>query len=106
MKLRNKIIALMISLIAIPTFAFAQKNKVYVGAEYTKNTVDTGVSVGTATLDEKDNGYALFIGTEVNKNFDVEFSYNNFGEASVSGNNGSTLQLMEHNINSQQTEPS
>jgi len=93
MKIRNKIIALMISLIAIPTFALAQKSKVYVGAEYTKNTIDTGVTVGTATLDEKDNGYAIFIGSEIDKNFDIEFSYNNFGEASVSGNNGSTFNV-------------
>jgi len=93
MKIRNKIIALMISLIAIPSYAFAQKSKMYVGAEYTKNTIDTGVSVGTATLDEKDSGYSLFIGTEVDKNFDVEFSYNSFGKASVSGNNGSTFNV-------------
>ena len=69
MKIKNKIVALMISLIAIPTFALAQKSKVYVGAEYTKNTIDTGVTVGTATLDEKDNGYAIFIGSEIDKNF-------------------------------------
>ena len=93
MKISNKIIALMISLIAIPSYAFAQKSKMYLGAEYTKNTIDTGVSVGTATLDEKDSGYSLFIGTEVDKNFDVEFSYNSFGEASVSGNNGSTFNV-------------
>ena len=93
MKIRNKIIALMISLIAIPSYAFAQKSKMYVGAEYTKNTIDTGVSVGTASLDKKDSGYSLFIGTEVDKNFDVEFSYNSFGEASVSGNNGSTFNV-------------
>jgi hypothetical protein len=93
MKIRNKIFALVLSLIAIPSYAFAQKSKMYVGAEYTKNTIDTGVSVGTATLDEKDSGYSLFIGTEVDKNFDVEFSYNSFGEASVSGNNGSTFNV-------------
>ena len=93
MKIRNKIIALVISLIAMPSYAFAQKSKMYVGAEYTKNTIDTGVTVGTATLDEKDSGYSLFIGTEVDKNFDIEFSYNNFGEASVSGNSGSTFNV-------------
>ena len=93
MKIRNKIFALVLSLIAIPSYAFAQKSKMYVGAEYTKNTIDTGVSVGTATLDEKDSGYSLFIGTEVDKNFDVEFSYNSFGEASVSGNIGSTFNV-------------
>ena len=93
MKIRNKIITLMISLIAIPSYAFAQKSKMYVGAEYTKNTIDTGITVGTATLDEKDSGYTLFIGTEVNKNLDVEFSYNDFGKATLSGNNGSTFSV-------------
>jgi hypothetical protein len=93
MKIRNKIIALMLSLIVIPSYAFAQKSKVYVGAEYTKNTIDTGITVGTATLDEKDSGYTLFIGTEVNKNLDVEFSYNDFGKATLSGNDGSTFSV-------------
>ena len=42
MKIRNKIIALVISLIAIPTFANSQA-KYYVGAEYNKNTIDEGI---------------------------------------------------------------
>jgi hypothetical protein len=88
MKIRNKIIALMISLIAIPTFALAQKSKAYVGAEYTKNKINTGISNVSSTLDEKDNGYSIFLGTEVNKNLDVEISYNDFGKASLSGVNG------------------
>jgi hypothetical protein len=85
---KSKIIALMISLIAIPTFAFAQKSKTYVGAEYTNNTINTGVSNVSSNLDEKDHGYAVFIGTEVNKNLDVELSYNDFGKASLSGVSG------------------
>jgi hypothetical protein len=87
MKIRNKIIALMISLIAIPTFAYSQA-KYYVGAEYAKNKIDTGISNVSSKLDEKDNGYSIFIGSSMNKDFDVEVSYNNFGEASLSGVTG------------------
>jgi hypothetical protein len=88
MKIRNKIIALVISLIAIPTFAFAQKSKIYVGAEYTKNTVDTGIGNVSSKLDESDNGYSIFLGTEINPNLDIELSYNDFGNASFSGVEG------------------
>jgi len=87
MKIRNKIIALVISLIAIPTFAYSQA-KYYVGAEYAKNKIDTGISNVSSNLDEKDNGYSIFIGSSMNKDFDVEVSYNNFGEASLSGVTG------------------
>ena len=87
MKIRNKIIALMISLIAMPTFAYSQA-KYYVGAEYTKNKIDTGISNISSNLDEKDNGYSIFIGSSINKDFDIELSYNNFGEASLSGVEG------------------
>ena len=84
MTIKNKIIAIMISLIAMPTFATAQK-KTYFGAEYTWNSVDTGVSNVSSNLDEKDNGYGLFLGTEVYPNLDIELSYNDFGSASLSG---------------------
>jgi hypothetical protein len=84
MKIKNKIIALMISLIVMPTFAFAQK-KTYFGAQYTKNSVDTGVSNISSNLDEKDNGYAIFLGTEITPNLDVELMYNDFGKASLGG---------------------
>ena len=87
MTIKNKIIALMISLIVMPTFAYSQA-KYYVGAEYTKNKIDTGISNISSSLDEKDNGYSIFIGSSINKDFDIELSYNNFGEASLSGVEG------------------
>jgi hypothetical protein len=87
MKIRNKIIALVISLIAMPTFAYTQA-KYYVGAEYTKNKIDTGISNVSSRLDEEDNGYSIFFGSPINKDFDIELSYNNFGEASLSGVTG------------------
>lgn len=92
MKIKNKIIALMISLIAMPTFAFSQA-KYYVGAEYNKNKIDTGVSNVSSRLDEEDNGYSIFFGLPINKDFDVEVSYNNFGEASLSGVSGNQFRL-------------
>jgi hypothetical protein len=92
MKIRNKIIALVISLIAMPTFANSQA-KYYVGAEYNKNTIDTGVSNVSSRLDDEDNGYSIFFGLPINKDIDVEFSYNNFGEASLSGVSGNQFRL-------------
>jgi hypothetical protein len=87
MTIKNKIIALMISLIAMPTFAFSQA-KYYVGAEYNKNKIDTGISNISSSLDEEDTGYSIFLGSAINKDFDLELSYNYFGEASLSGRTG------------------
>jgi len=92
MKIKNKIIALMISLIAMPTFAYSQA-KYYVGAEYNKNKIDTGISNVSSRLDEEDNGYSIFFGLPINKDFDVEISYNYFGEASLSGVSGNQFRL-------------
>ena len=92
MKIRNKIIALMISLIAMPTFAYSQA-KYYVGAEYNKNKINTGISNISSNLDEEDNGYSFFFGSPIAKNFDIEVSYNNFGEATLSGVNGNQFRL-------------
>ena len=72
--MRNKIIALAISIIVIPNFAFAQKNKAYVGAEYTKNSINTGITNISSNLDEKDNGYSIFVGSEVKLNVQPCFS--------------------------------
>jgi hypothetical protein len=71
----------------MPTFAYTQA-KYYVGAEYTKNKIDTGISNVSSRLDEEDNGYSIFFGSPINKDFDIEVSYNNFGEASLSGVTG------------------
>jgi len=92
MKIKNKVIALMISLIAIPSFASAQM-KTYFGAEYTWNKVNTGVENISSNLDEKDNGYSIFLGIEANKNLDVELSYNKFGEATLSGVSGNQFKI-------------
>jgi len=87
MKIRNKIIALTVSLMFLTTFAFAQK-KAYFGAQYTENKINTGISNISSNLDEKDNGYAIFLGTEITPNLDIELIYNDFGKASLGGNVG------------------
>ena len=104
MKIRNKIVALMISLIAIPTFALAQK-KTYFGAEYTWNSIDSGVGNISSNLDEKDNGYGIFLGTEIYPNLDIEISYNDFGNASLSGVSGNkfNFQGTEYTFNTTAT---
>ena len=63
----------------------------YVGAGAGKTSVDTGVTVGTASLDEDDSGFKVFAGIPLNQYLAIEYFYNYYGEASLSGNNGQTF---------------
>jgi hypothetical protein len=68
--------------------------KLYVGAEVLKADLDTGLSNGSAgvKIDEDSYGYSIAAGYEINKNLDIELSYNNFGKASLSApTTGSTF---------------
>ena len=77
----------------VSTASFANEN-FYVGVEISDNEVDTGVSaVSGATLDEDDTGYAIIAGFKLNDNFDIEFGYRDFGEASLKGDSGDTFTL-------------
>ena len=60
--------------------------KLYLGAEVLKADLDTGLSNGSAgvKIDEDSYGYSIAAGYEINKNLDIELSYNNFGKASLS----------------------
>lgn len=71
----------------------AESDKGYIGVSYAKAEIDTGISstTGTAALDEKDNSIKLFAGLNIDDNFAVEAHYIDFGEASLSGNNGDTF---------------
>ena len=60
----------------------------YMGLDYLKSTIDTGVTNISSKLDEEDTGYSLYAGMPINENLDVEISYQDFGEASLSGVNG------------------
>ena len=60
----------------------------YAGIEYLYTKVDTGITNISSKLDEDDNGYSLIFGSDLNENIALEVSYNDFGEASLSGVNG------------------
>ena len=65
----------------------------YIGIDYLNNEIDTGITNISSTLDEKDNGYSLYAGLPMNENLDFEVSYNDFGEASLSGVSGNQFIL-------------
>tara|TARA_Y100000389_G_C17388954_1_gene478716 strand:- start:13 stop:1269 length:1257 start_codon:yes stop_codon:yes gene_type:complete len=58
-------------------------SEVYFGSSLLFTRIDTGfiAASGTALLDEKDTGYNLFAGINIDDNLDIEFSYNDFGDA-------------------------
>ena len=64
--------------------------KVYLGADILKVNLDTGLSspTGTVKIDEGSYGYTLTAGYEINKNLDLEISYNDFGKAKLSASTG------------------
>jgi len=65
----------------------------YVGIDYLNNKIDTGITNISSTLDESDSGYSLFFGGEITENIDLETSYQNFGEASLSGVSGNQFKV-------------
>ena len=65
-----------------------KSEEMYIGIDHLNNKIDTGVTNISSTLDEKDSGYSLFAGLPLNENLDIEVSYNDFGEASLSGVSG------------------
>ena len=69
-------------------FQSVKSEELYIGLDYLSNTIDSGVTNISSTLDEKDTGYSLFAGLPINESFDFEFSYNDFGKTSLSGVSG------------------
>ena len=65
----------------------------YVGIDYLNNKIDTGITNISSKLDETDSGYSLFYGAEFTENLDVEASYQDFGEASLSGVSGNQFKI-------------
>ena len=65
----------------------------YVGGSAGRASTDTGVTdtTGTASLDEDDTAFKIFGGVNLNKYLAIEGFYADFGEASLSGNNGDTF---------------
>jgi len=75
--------------------ASAADNNWYAGASLGTTTIETGVSntTGTAQLDEEDSGFKIFFGKKITKTIAVEGFYADFGEASLTGNNGDNFTI-------------
>jgi len=65
----------------------------YMGVDYLSSTIDTGVTNISSKLDEKDTGYSIFAGLPVDENLSIEVSYQDFGEASLSGVSGNQFKI-------------
>jgi hypothetical protein len=65
----------------------------YVGIDYLNNKIDTGITNISSKLDESDSGYSLFYGAEFTESLDIEASYQDFGEASLSGVSGNQFTI-------------
>ena len=69
-------------------FQSVKAEEMYVGLDYLKNEIETGITNISSNLDEDDEGYSLYAGWPINENLDIEASYQDFGEASLSGVSG------------------
>ena len=83
-----KKIAIIILSISVFLTQSLRAEGVYIGIDYLNNKIDTGVTNISSNLDEKDTGYSLYAGMPINENLDIEISYQDFGEGSLSGVNG------------------
>ena len=68
-----------------------KSEEAYIGIDYLNNEIDTGITNISSTLDEKDSGYSIYAGLPMSDTMDIEVSYNDFGEASLSGLDGQTF---------------
>ena len=84
---------LLLFVFSILNFQSVKSEQIYVGIDYLRNKIDTGITNISSNLDEKDNGYSLYTGFSVIENVDLEVSYNDFGEASLSGVSGNQFKI-------------
>ena len=57
-------------------------DKFYYGLNYFRSKIDSGVTlVSGGSLDEKDSGYSILSGFEVNDFLDIEIGFNEFGQS-------------------------
>jgi hypothetical protein len=98
MKIDNKIIVLMISLIAMPTLAHTKEIKPYVFLNYkrfnygvdtedlqiiNRSLVNLGYSSSFSSTDNTGNGFEIGGGADIHKNFGIEASYINLGTLTI-----------------------
>lgn len=74
---------------------FASETGWYLGLGIGQSSVDTGVSstTGSASLDEEDTAYKVFVGYQINPYLAVEGFYLDAGSAELKGNAGDTFVL-------------
>jgi OOP family OmpA-OmpF porin len=89
----KKSLLLFVASLFVSTSVFAQESKWYMGASAGQTKFDTGITPITASLDDKDSGFKIFGGYDIDENFSVEAHYVDFGEASLSGTNGQTFRI-------------
>ena len=75
------------------SFQSVKSEEFYIGIDYLNNEIDSGITNISSTLDEKDNGYSLYAGMPISDTMDIEVSYNDFGEASLSGVSGNQFKI-------------
>jgi len=88
-----KKLILLLSIFSLLGLQSVKSEEMYVGIDYLNNEIDTGVTNISSTLDEKDSGYSLYVGLPMSENMDIEVSYNDFGEASLSGVSGNQFKV-------------
>jgi OOP family OmpA-OmpF porin len=77
----------------VSTQALAQDSKFYFGASGGQTKFDTGITPITARLDEKDSGFKIFGGHDLNENVSIEVFYVDLGTTSLTGSNGQTFSI-------------
>ena len=70
-----------------------KSEEAYIGIDYLNNKIDTGITNISSKLDEGDSGYSLYAGMPMSDTMDIEVSYNDFGEASLSGVSGNQFKI-------------
>ena len=70
-----------------------KSEEAYIGIDYLNNKIDTGITNISSKLDEDDSGYSLYAGVPMSEEMDLEISYNDFGEASLSGVSGNQFKI-------------
>lgn len=93
--MKTALITLTICLFLISSNTFAEGEGSYLGLSVGQSTTDTGITntTGTASVDDEDTGYKIFLGININQYIAVEGFYVNFGEATLKGNTGDTFQF-------------
>ena len=88
--MKNNMKKIILTLLAFSMLSFqsVKSEGMYIGIDYLNNEIDSGITNISSTLDEKDNGYSLYAGMPISDTMDIEVSYNDFGESSLSGVSG------------------